>query len=49
MKGKWHIETSQAMPYPLCGNGRGDWIRTSDLLNPIRKNGIFNNFPKCLI
>ncbi len=49
MKGKWHIETSQAMPYPLCGNGRGDWIRTSDLLNPIQKKGIFYINHNCLI
>ncbi len=30
-------------------NGRGDWIRTSDLLNPIQKKGIFNTFHNCLI
>ncbi len=34
---KGQCATSQKLPLSLCmSNGRGDWIRTSDLLNPIQ-------------
>ncbi len=46
---KGSLKHHKVSHHPFTLDGRGDWIQTGDLLNPIQKKGIFNNLHNYLI